>query len=203
MNVSVPLTVVAPPNVTSLELLIFKFPYVRALTVCAALPAYSTVKFVSVLLAIVYCELKSAVAAVRVTFTVPLPVRVPVPLMMSAAAGAKEPFTVIVPLALKLPLLEIVPLIVKLLNVNVPELLMDPEAPLRVIVPVGEKVNAPTVSVPAIVKLVEGFVVIVTLSVRLFKVKVPLLVIVAAALFTVTVPEVQFKFALALTVRAA
>jgi hypothetical protein len=39
------------------------------------------------LLAIVYWLLKSAVAAVRVTFTVPLPVSVPAPLITLAAAG--------------------------------------------------------------------------------------------------------------------
>jgi len=45
------------------------------------------VRFVSVLFVIVYCEEKSAVAAVRVTFTVPLPVSVPPPLRMTNAAG--------------------------------------------------------------------------------------------------------------------
>ena len=53
-----------------------------------------------------YCELKSGVAAVLVTFTVPLPVRVPVPLTTTAADGVKVTLaaTVNVPEMLKFSL---------------------------------------------------------------------------------------------------
>lgn len=45
---------------------------------------------------IVYCELKSAVAAVLVTRAVPLPVSVPVPLTIIAAAGDRTAFALMV-----------------------------------------------------------------------------------------------------------
>ena len=83
---------------------------------------------------IVYCEEKSAVAAVRVTFVVPLPVSVPAPLITSAAAGVNVPSTVIVPPTLKLPEPLVVPLIVRLLKASVPELEID-EPLFIVIVP--------------------------------------------------------------------
>src|ERR1041385_46510 len=62
---------------------------------------YSTVRLVKVLFVMVYCDEKSAVAAMRVTRAVPEPVNVPVPLMTGAATGAKIAF---VPLTLRLPL---------------------------------------------------------------------------------------------------
>ena len=61
---------------------------------------YSTVKFVSVLVVIVYCDKKSAVAAIRVTRAVPEPVKVPVPLMTAAATGERIAFA---PLTLRVP----------------------------------------------------------------------------------------------------
>ena len=69
----------------------------------------------------VYCEAKSAVAAVRVTLTVPEPVRVAeVPVMISAAAGEKLPLTVklLLEAIVKLPVLATVPLMVNALNVG-------------------------------------------------------------------------------------
>ncbi len=85
-------TITSPASVAIWPaILIFKFPYVIALTVCADAPAYSTVRLVKVLLVIVYCELKSAVASVRVTLTVPLPVNVPMPLITSVAEGVNKP----------------------------------------------------------------------------------------------------------------
>ncbi len=63
------------------------------LKTCAAVPMYSTVRLVNVLLVIVYCDEKSAVAAMRVTRAVPVPVSVPVPLMTAAATGMKIAFT--------------------------------------------------------------------------------------------------------------
>src|ERR1044071_4150813 len=62
---------------------------------------YSTVKLVSVLLVMVYCDKKSAVAAVRVTRAVPVPVGVPVPLITAPATGERIAFA---PLTLRLPL---------------------------------------------------------------------------------------------------
>lgn len=52
----------------------------------------------------VYCEAKSAVAAVRVTSTVPEPVRVPEPEITTAAAGTRLALalTVMLPSALML-----------------------------------------------------------------------------------------------------
>ena len=77
-----------------------------ALIVCAELLLYSTVKFVSVLLEIVYWLAKSGVTAVRVTCAVPEPVSVPEPEIISAAAGWKIALELIVnaPAAEKLPL---------------------------------------------------------------------------------------------------
>src|SRR6185295_15253174 len=62
---------------------------------------YSTVRFVSVLLVIVYCDKKSGVAAIREARAVPAPVSVPVPLMTDAATGEKIAFA---PLTLRVPL---------------------------------------------------------------------------------------------------
>jgi hypothetical protein len=99
---------------------------------------------VKVLPVIVYWELKSAVAAVRVTWTVPVPVRVPAPLIIFAAEGVKvelEP-RVKVPATAKLllPVTVAELAVVRLKNVSEPELVI--EAPLfMVIVPaVGVKV---------------------------------------------------------------
>lgn len=120
---------------------------------------YSTVRLVRVWVLMVYWELKSAVAVVLETLTVPDPVKVPVaPEMMSAAAGEKVPSTCMVPAVAKLPEPETVPLIVTLLKVRVPELEIEPEAPLIVIVPlVGAKVVLLlTVKVAATVKLAVG-----------------------------------------------
>ena len=50
--------------------------------------AYSTVKLVNSLPVIVYCRLK-AFAVSRVTLTVPVPVRVPAPLMTLEGSGVK------------------------------------------------------------------------------------------------------------------
>src|ERR1051325_8749241 len=106
VNVRRPLTVDVPvARLTPLLLLILSGPYVIALKVCAAVPMYSTVRLVSVLFVIVYWLRKSAVAAVRVTRAVPVPVSVPVPLMTAAATGLKiafAPFTFNVPLTPKL-----------------------------------------------------------------------------------------------------
>lgn len=71
------------------------------LKTCAAAPMYSTVRFVRVLFVIEYCVEKSAVARVRVTRAVPVPVSVPVPLMIAPATGLKIAFT---PLTLSVPL---------------------------------------------------------------------------------------------------
>jgi hypothetical protein len=62
------------------------------------------------------------------------------------------PLTVIVVPTLKFPLLETVPLTVRLVNANVPEFVIDPVAPLTVTVPpLGEKFTPEfTVSAPAI-----------------------------------------------------
>ena len=102
VNVRRPPTVEVPvARVTPLPLLILSGPKVIALKTCAAVPIYSTVRLVKVLLVIVYWEEKSAVAAIRVTRAVPVPVSVPVPLMTAAATGLRIAFT---PLTLRLPL---------------------------------------------------------------------------------------------------
>src|ERR1041385_2748296 len=101
VNISRPLTVDVPLRFTPLPLLIFNGPKVIGLKTCAAAPMYSTVRLVNVLFVIVYCDEKSAVAAVRVTRAVPEPVSVPVPLITVAATGAKIAFA---PLTLRLPL---------------------------------------------------------------------------------------------------
>ena len=97
-------------------------------------------------------------AAVRVTFTVPVPLRVPAPLITLVADGLNTPVTDIVDTTLKFPvLLTVVPLTVKLLNAKVPlALLIDPDEPDIVIVPpAGEKFIAPLVdNAPDTVKLV-------------------------------------------------
>ena len=49
-------------------------------------------RFVRVLFVIVYCEAKSAVAVVRVTWTVPFPVSVPEPLMILEVPGVRMTF---------------------------------------------------------------------------------------------------------------
>lgn len=104
---------------------------------------------------IVYCELKSAVAAVRVTFTVPEPLSVPAPLMISAAEGVNVPFTASVPAVAKLPEPAVVPLIVALLKVSVPLLLMDEPEFSVIVPPLGAKVTPLfTVSAPPTLKLV-------------------------------------------------
>src|SRR5215210_2616277 len=100
VNVSRPLTFDVPLRVTPLLLLILSGPKVIGLKTCAAAPMYSTVRLVNVLLVIVYCDEKSAVAAVRVTRAVPVPVSVPVPLMIVAATGERIAFA---PLTLRLP----------------------------------------------------------------------------------------------------
>jgi len=64
--------------------------------------AYSTVKPESTFVEMVYCDVKSAVAAVRVTFTVPVPFKVPAPLITVAAEGFTVPLTVKVPAMEKL-----------------------------------------------------------------------------------------------------
>jgi len=104
---------------------------------------------------IVYCDKKSAVAAMRVTWAVPLPVSVPAPLITSAAAGMNVPPTVIVVPTLKSPLLDVVPLIVKLMKANVPAFTIEP--PAIVIVPEeGLKfAPVPTVRVPPTPKLLD------------------------------------------------
>ena|SRR5437660_3826385 len=143
-----PFTVASPDGrATPLELLILRFPYVKALRVWAAAPTYSTVRLVNVLLVMVYCELKSAVAAVLVTCTVPLPVSVPAPLTMTAAAGEKTALalTVRVPTTLKFVFAETgapVFVMVKLLNAvsDDPPIVCDAE-PLKVtVLPVAVKV---------------------------------------------------------------
>ena len=101
VNVSSPLTVDVPLRFTPLPLLILSGPKVIGLKTCAAVPMYSTVKLVNVLFVIVYCDEKSAVAAMRVTRAVPVPVSVPVPLITVAGTGAKIAFA---PLTLRLPL---------------------------------------------------------------------------------------------------
>lgn len=83
-----------------------------------------------------YCELKSAVATVRVTFTVPLPVSVPAPLMRLVAPGVRVTFvaTVKLPDALifKLTLKPLVLLILTTLNATVEEVV-----PSRFLAPAG------------------------------------------------------------------
>jgi len=110
---------------------------------------------------IVYWLLKSAVAAVRVTFTVPVPVKVPNPEMTSVAPGVKvaELPTVKVPPTAKLEeevtAAEVAR--VTLLKVKDPELAI--EAPLfKVIVPaVGAKVLVElTVNAPPTLKDAVG-----------------------------------------------
>ena len=101
VNVRRPLTVDVPLKVTPLPLLILSGPNVIGLKICAPAPMYSTVRLVNVLFVIVYCDEKSAVAAVRVTRAVPVPVNVPVPLMTAPATGERIAFT---PLTLRVPL---------------------------------------------------------------------------------------------------
>lgn len=77
-------------------------------------------------MAIVYCDKKSGVEAVRVTCTVPLPVIVPGPLMTIGAVGITTAFafTVKLPPTLKLVLAETAAAvleIVRLLYVLLPE----------------------------------------------------------------------------------
>jgi len=103
----------------------------------------------------VYCELKSAVAAVRLTFTVPDPVSVPAPFITSAAAGVNVPLTVCVPAVLKPPEAVVVPPIVALLKASVPLLLMDDPLFSVIVPPLGEKFTLPfTVNAPPTAKLV-------------------------------------------------
>src|SRR5215217_848977 len=102
VNVRRPLTVDVPLVMfTPLPLLILSGPNAIGLNTCAAVPMYSTVRLVNVLLLIVYCDEKSAVAAMRVTRAVPVPVSVPVPLITAAATGDKMAFA---PLTLRVPL---------------------------------------------------------------------------------------------------
>ena len=94
--VRVPFTVMLPPVVLEpLVLFSLRLPYVPAERTWFPIRlVYSTVKFVSVLLVMVYCDKKSAVAAVLVTCTVPAPVSVPAPEMNTAATGIKMPSTI-------------------------------------------------------------------------------------------------------------
>jgi hypothetical protein len=116
---------------------------------------------VSVLLVIVYWLLKSAVAAVRVTTTVPLPVSVPAPLMTADAAGVKVEllFAVNVPATAMLPVAETAAedASVKPRKVSDPELAIE-EPLLNVTVPpVGANVVEPlTVKAPPTLNEVVG-----------------------------------------------
>src|ERR1700754_316771 len=102
VNESRPLTVDVPLVMfTPLALLILSGPKAIGLKTCAAAPMYSTVKLVRVLFVIVYCDRKSAVAAIRVTRAVPVPVNVPVPIIPAPATGLNIAF---VPLTLSEPL---------------------------------------------------------------------------------------------------
>ena len=127
---------------------------------------------VRVLLVIVYWLAKSAVAAVRVTLTVPKPVKVPAPEMISAAAGVKvaPEFTVKVVTTEKLPLeVTLAELaMVRLLKARVPELAIL--APLfRVMVPADGAKTAlePTVKAAPTEKLAEVVTVAELAMVRL------------------------------------
>ena len=156
----------------------------------------------------VYCPAKLGVAAILVTFTVPVPLKVPAPLIILVADGLKTPVTDIVDTTLKLPvLLTVVPLTVKLLNASVPlALLMEPDVPDIVIVPpVGEKLIAPLVdNVPDTVNpvLYCDWAVGVALIVTLKKLSVPLLSIDDNTLFIVTVPALATKLPVTVSVRA-
>ena len=123
----------------------------------------------------------------------PLPVNVPPPLMMSAAAGVNVPLTVIVPPTLKLPLPVVVQLIVRPLNASVPELEIEP--PVIVIVPPeGLKLALVfTVSVPAMLKLLEVDTVAEAAIVRLLNVSVPPEFTIDELLFIVIMPLVGVK----------
>ncbi|MGA2622848.1 MAG: hypothetical protein ABSF91_03265, partial [Bacteroidota bacterium] len=110
------------------------------------------------------------------------------------------PFTVIVPLTLKPPLLVAVPLTVRLLKVSVPE--FDIEPPVIVTVP-AEGANTLlefTVSPPAIEKLAEGCVVGVPTIVNPQNVSVLLFVIPHPVPDIEIVPAVGASVVLALTV---
>ena len=150
--------------------------------------------------------MKSAVAAVRVTCTVPLPVSVPAPLITAPAAGVKVAleFTVNVPTTPKL--LDAVMVaelaMARSLRVRVPELEMA-EPLFNVIVPlVGAKVvEIFTVKVPATEKLADGCVVGVPAMVSPLNVNVPLLLIPQPVPVIVIVPPEGLKVAPVPTVR--
>ena len=109
-------------------------------------------RLVKVLPVIVYCELKSAVADVLVTWAVPVPVSVPAPLITFATEGVntEEESIVKVPPTAKLLLLvtEDVLAVVRLKKVSEPEFVIE-EPLFRVMVPeLGVKVPV-TFNVPS------------------------------------------------------
>jgi len=161
---------------------------------------------------IVYWLLKSAVAAVRVTFTVPVPVKVPKPEMTSAAPGVKvaELPTVKVPPTAKLEeevtAAELAK--VRLLKVRVPLLAIDEPLPMVIVPADGLKLTpVPTVKAPFTVKLDEVVATWELEKVKPLKARVPELVIIlelptpvpmvivpADALKLAEVPTVKFPY---------
>src|ERR1051326_2109952 len=136
----------------------------------------------SVLLVIVYCVRKSAVAAVRVTRAVPLPVSVPVPPTITAAAGFRMALALMVrfPLVLKF----VFAVTAALVLASVRSLKVVVVVPLMVCaeVPFSTTVPAPCVNAALFVKFPAMLMVVAVpiLNVPAESVSVPLSVSVVA-----------------------
>ena len=225
-NVRVPFTVALPEIDTPVALLILRPPKVFNARPCAPAPAISTVRFVRVLLVIVYWPRKSLVPVARVTFAVPLPVRVPLPPTRTLEAGLRTALALTVRLP---PVLKLVFAVtgaevletVRLLNVVV---VLPPiawaDVPLRVTVllvavnvplfekspliscvnaPVVNDVPEPTVKLPVVLTAAPAVA-----AAEPDIAKLPATVVVETGIVFVLVPlNVRFPYVSAVTVWAA